>query len=62
MCHQIVLRALDPNVMRDVLDATAFFLPYVAACLILAAALFHLVETPARRAIVGAWKRRARAE
>lgn len=60
MCHQIILRWLDPNVIRDVLNATAFFLPYVAACLILAAALFHLVETPARRAIVGAWKRRAK--
>ena len=60
MCHQLILRWLNPNVMHDAVDATAFFLPYLAACLLMAAAIFHLVETPARRAIVAAWKRRAK--
>jgi peptidoglycan/LPS O-acetylase OafA/YrhL len=60
MCHQILLRWLNPNVMPDAVDATAFFLPYLAASLLLAAAIFHLVETPVRRAVVTAWKRRAK--
>ena len=58
MCHQIILRWLDPRVMHSAWDATAYFLPYLLASLIGAAAIFHLVETPARHAIVSAYKRR----
>ncbi len=59
MCHQILLRWLDPAVMTNAPDAVAFFLPYVLGAMLVAAAIFHLIETPARRAIVSAWKRRA---
>ena len=58
MCHQIGLRWLNPDVMTSSFDAVAFFIPYLAGSLLAAAAIFHLVETPARRAIVSAFKRR----
>jgi peptidoglycan/LPS O-acetylase OafA/YrhL len=58
MGHQIVLRWLDPSVMPDPWNAALYFLPYFAASLLLAAAIFHFVETPVRRAVVTAYKRR----
>jgi peptidoglycan/LPS O-acetylase OafA/YrhL len=57
MCHQVILRWIDPNVMHHVGQAILFFIPYLVACIILSAAIFHLVETPARRAIVSLYKR-----
>ncbi len=58
MCHQIILRWLDPKVMHDPWDAVIFFVPYLAASLLVAAAIFHGVETPVRHIIVSAYKRR----
>jgi peptidoglycan/LPS O-acetylase OafA/YrhL len=58
MCHQIILRWFNPDVMPNVLDAASFFLPYLAAIMLVSAAIFHFVETPARRAIVALYKRR----
>jgi len=58
MCHQVLLRWIDPRVMHHISHATLFFLLYFAASLLLSAAIFHLVETPARRAILRLYKRR----
>jgi peptidoglycan/LPS O-acetylase OafA/YrhL len=58
MCHQILLRWLDPKPMTDPWVATEFFIPYAVASLALSAAIFHLVETPVRRAIVSLYRRR----
>ena len=57
MCHQVILRWIDPKVMTGFWDAIAFFLLYLAASLLLSAAIFHFVETPARRAILSVYKR-----
>jgi peptidoglycan/LPS O-acetylase OafA/YrhL len=54
MCHQILLRWANPNVMTDGKDAVLWFLPFVAATLLLSAAIYHLVETPSRRIILAA--------
>jgi peptidoglycan/LPS O-acetylase OafA/YrhL len=58
MCHQMILRWLNPKVMTDAQDAAVYFVPYFLLSLVVAAAIFHLVETPARHAIVSAYKRR----
>ena len=58
MCHQMIMRWLNPEVMHDTLDAAAFFIPYLVGIMLVAAAIFHLIETPARRAIVSLYKRR----
>ncbi|HEX4140160.1 MAG TPA: acyltransferase [Candidatus Methylacidiphilales bacterium] len=58
MCHQMILRWLDPEVMTHMMDAVAFFIPYLVGSMLTAAAIYHFVETPARRAILAAYKRR----
>jgi peptidoglycan/LPS O-acetylase OafA/YrhL len=60
MCHQIILRWLNPHVMHSNGDSVLYFLPYLAASLVVSAAIFHFVETPARHVIVSAYKRRVR--
>jgi peptidoglycan/LPS O-acetylase OafA/YrhL len=57
MCHQIILRWLNPKVMTGTWEATQFFLPYLLGSGVVAAVIFHLVETPVRRAIVTAFRR-----
>jgi peptidoglycan/LPS O-acetylase OafA/YrhL len=58
MCHQIILRWLkgDPSPTSNA--TLAYFIPYFVGSMLVAAAIFHLIETPARRAIVSAYKRR----
>jgi peptidoglycan/LPS O-acetylase OafA/YrhL len=57
MCHQIIIRWVDLKDVMSWWDATRFFVPYFAGSMLLSAAIFHFVETPARRAIVSAYKR-----
>ena len=59
MCHQILLRRLEPKVMTNAWDSFVYFVPYLAASLVGAALIFHLVETPARHVIVSYYKKRA---
>jgi peptidoglycan/LPS O-acetylase OafA/YrhL len=56
MSHQILLRWLDPH-LSGAWESLLCLLGYTAAAVALAAAIFHLVETPARHAIVSAFKR-----
>lgn len=63
MCHQIVLKWLildtsKEKVITDTTHATVVFIEYAALTIALSAAIFHLIETPSRHAIVSAWKRR----
>ncbi len=58
MCHQLIFRWLNPSVMTNPWNATLFFLGWLAASLLLSAAIFHLVETPSRRAILALYKKR----
>ena len=62
MCHQIILRWLLPGEFRftDTAQALEYFALVLLLTLIVAAAIFHLVETPARHAIVAAYKRRSK--
>lgn len=62
MCHQIILRRLLPDEYRftDTTQALEYFVLVLLLTLIVAAAIFHLVETPARHAIVAAYKRRSK--
>jgi peptidoglycan/LPS O-acetylase OafA/YrhL len=57
MCHQLILRRLVLPGVNDASQALRLFCAVVFLSLILSAVLFHLVETPARHAIVGAYKR-----
>ncbi len=63
MCHQIVVKWLilgpgKEKMLADPTKATGVFIEYVLITIALSAAIFHLIETPARHAIVAAWKRR----
>ena len=57
MCHQFILRKLVLPGLADVPRAVGLFGAVVVLSLALSAILFHLVETPARHAIVSAYKR-----
>ena len=57
MCHQIILRRLVPVAIDNVPAALETFGVVIVLTLIVAAAIFHLVETPSRHAIVSAYKR-----
>jgi peptidoglycan/LPS O-acetylase OafA/YrhL len=59
MCHQIILRWLGETFIGDTTEAFRVFAVYLLLTLVIAAAIFYLVETPARHAIVSAYKRRA---
>jgi peptidoglycan/LPS O-acetylase OafA/YrhL len=55
--HQFILRRLMLRFADNVPDALEMFALVLFFSLLLSAAIFHLVETPARHAIVGAYKR-----
>jgi peptidoglycan/LPS O-acetylase OafA/YrhL len=57
MCHQTLLRWLDPKVMTHAWESALYFAPYFLGCLAFAAALYHLVETPARKAIIRLYRK-----
>ncbi len=64
MCHQIVVKWLilgpgKEKLLTDTTRASGVFIEYVLITIALSAAIFHLIETPARHAIVAAWKRRS---
>ena len=59
MCHQILLRWLvGDRTELSVADVCRIFPIYLLLSLVVAMALFFLVETPARHAIVSAYRRR----
>jgi peptidoglycan/LPS O-acetylase OafA/YrhL len=58
MCHQIILRKLMSTNLTDTFEILRKFTLLLVLTLIVAAAIFHLVETPTRHAIVAAFKRR----
>jgi len=58
MCHQIILKRIGVNQLQDNVQAFSKFAIYTFLTLVVSAAIFHLVETPARHAIVSAYKRR----
>lgn len=57
MCHQIILRKVVTVRLTDTTEILEQLAIVVGLTLITAAAIFHLVETPARQAIVGVYKR-----
>ena len=62
MCHQIILRRLIPDQPKftDTTRVLETFALVLVLTLLVAAAIFHLVETPARHALVAAYKRWAK--
>jgi peptidoglycan/LPS O-acetylase OafA/YrhL len=64
MCHQIVLKWLligpeNEKVITDTTKVAVLFTEYLLITIALSAALFYAIETPARHAIVRAWKHKA---
>jgi peptidoglycan/LPS O-acetylase OafA/YrhL len=57
MCHQIILRRMGVDDLLDPARAWWKFAIYALVTLIASAAIFHLVETPSRHALVSAYKR-----
>ena len=57
MCHQIILRRLVTAEMMTTADILRNLALVVVLTMVAAAAIFHLVETPARHAIVSGYKR-----
>jgi peptidoglycan/LPS O-acetylase OafA/YrhL len=57
MCHQLLIRRFFPAPSSQPLEALKSFLLLTVLTLIVSAALFHFVETPARRGILATYKR-----